>query len=107
MLNLSGMPLDQNHMGTQARLNRMRRNAKKAKQLKEDVEAWKATPVADKRKAFASSRGMGSRNVLAKKGGKRRRTRKLRKSRRKNRRKSRRKSRKSNRRRTRRRRHRR
>ena len=105
MLNLSGMPLDQNHMGTQARLNRMRRNARKAKQLREDVEAWKATPVADKRKAL--SRGMGSRNVLAKKGGKRRRTRKLRKSRRKNRRKSRRKSRKSNRRRTRRRRHRR
>ena len=99
MLNLSGMPLGQDHMGTQARLNRMRRNAKKAKQLREDVEAWKATPVADKRKAFASSRGMGSRNVLAKKGGKRRRTRKLRKSRRK--------SRKSNRRRTRRRRHRR
>ena len=103
MLNLSGMPLDQNHMGTQARLNRMRRNAKKAKQLREDVEAWKATPVADKRKAFASSRGMGSRNVLAKKGGKRRRSRKSRKSR-KSRRKSRRNSRKSNRRRTRRRR---
>ena len=99
MLNLSGMPLGQDHMGTQARLNRMRRNAKKAKQLREDIEAWKATPVADKKKAFASSRGMGSRNVLAKKGGKRRRTRKLRKSRRK--------SRKSNRRRTRRRRHRR
>ena len=106
MLNLSGMPLDQNHMGTQARLNRMRRNAKKAKQLREDVEAWKATPVADKRKAFASSRGMGSRNVLAKKGGKRRRSHKSRKSRRKSR-KTRRKSRKSNRRRTRRRRHRR
>ncbi len=106
MLNLSGMPLGQDHMGTQARLNRMRRNAKKAKQLREDVEAWKATPVADKRKAFASSRGMGSRNVLAKKGGKRRRSRKSRKSRRKSR-KTRRKSRKSNRRRTRHRRHRR
>ena len=71
MLNLSGMPLGQDHMGTQARLNRMQRNAKKAKQINADIEAWKATPVADKRKAFARSRGMASRNVLAKKGGKR------------------------------------
>jgi len=40
MLNLSG-PFKQNE-----------KKRKKAKQINADIEAWKATPVADKRKAF-------------------------------------------------------